>query len=244
MVPVVYDHCHQVLTMLFILQNMNMNAVYEKGVVRANCGACGALSTFTNQLNGRYLDSFTKTVVVMHNGNRYNQAAYQLLACSGCEGGAIAKILHLGTVEQGALIWFYPSSASRLPLPALVPVEIETEFREAERCISAQCFRAASALARSTLEKTLKVNGYTKGDLKAKIDQAAADGIVTASRQQRMHDDIRVVGNDILHDDWSAVSEAEVMSTMHYTQRVLEDFYDDRTTVAAIITQKQRKHID
>jgi hypothetical protein len=43
------------------------------------------------------------------------------------------------------------------------------------------------------LEKTLKSNGYVKGTLEAKIDEAAGDGVITEARSKRAHEDIRVL---------------------------------------------------
>lgn len=47
-------------------------------------------------------------------------------------------------------------------LPKSAGEEAVKEYREAELCITAEAWRAASAMIRSTLEKPLKVNGYTK----------------------------------------------------------------------------------
>lgn len=75
---------------------------------------------------------------------------------------------------------------------------------------------------------------------KRRIDAAATDGIITGPRQKKAHADIRVLGNDVLHDEWRKVGPEEVELTHHYAQRVLEDFYDDRPTVEAILKQKGR----
>ena len=97
---------------------------------------------------------------------------------------------------------------------------------------------------RSALEKTLKINGYVKSndpglrDLQKRIDAAAADGVITQARQKRAHDDVRALGNDVLHDDWREVSPEEVAAAHHYTQRTIEDFYDDRATVEAVLIAK------
>ncbi len=55
-------------------------------------------------------------------------------------------------------------------------------MREAERCAAVGAWRAASAMLRSALEKTLKANGYTNGNLAQKIDAAAVDGVIPAAR--------------------------------------------------------------
>ena len=80
----------------------------------------------------------------------------------------------------------------------------------------------------------------SKGSLQEKIDQAANDGILTAARRKRAHEQIRDLGNDILHDDWRKVTEAEYTSAHHYTQRILEDFYDNRAQVEALLVEAKR----
>jgi len=78
------------------------------------------------------------------------------------------------------------------------------------------------------------------GSLYNKIDTAAADTILTETRRRRAHDEVRVLGNDVLHDDWRAVTEEEVELAHHYIQRILEDFYDDRPSVNATLVARGR----
>ncbi|MCH7986665.1 MAG: DUF4145 domain-containing protein [Acidobacteria bacterium] len=80
----------------------------------------------------------------------------------------------------------------------------------------------------------------SKGSLQEKIDQAANDGILTAARRKRAHEQIRDLGNDILHDDWREVTEGEYTSAHHYAQRILEDFYDNRAQVEALLVEAKR----
>jgi hypothetical protein len=49
-----------------------------------------------------------------------------------------------------------------------------------------------------------------------------------------------VLGNDVLHDDWRDVQEEEVIAAHQYTQRILEDLYDDRVTVENILIANNR----
>jgi hypothetical protein len=135
---------------------------------------------------------------------------------------------------------FFPYSIERATLPTAVPTDIQSEFREAENCAGHGDNRAASALFRSVLEKALTANGYTDGSLYDKINACAADGVITEARKNRAQADIRVLGNDVLHDAWRIIGEEEVASSHLYTQRVLEDLYDDRPSVQAILTTKQR----
>ncbi|MFA6406290.1 MAG: DUF4145 domain-containing protein [Patescibacteria group bacterium] len=152
----------------------------------------------------------------------------------------MAKI-HVDRAGNTALESFLPTSIEQLSLPGVsIPKGIVTEFREAELCFSVSAYRASSALFRSTLEKVLKVNGYTEGDLYGKINKAIEDGVITATRGKRAHDDVRVLGNDVLHDEWREVTAEEVEKAHGYVQRILEDLYDDRPTVEAQLIVKNR----
>jgi hypothetical protein len=87
---------------------------------------------------------------------------------------------------------------------------------------------------RSVLDKTLRANGYKVKNgttLEQQIDMAAADGVITPARSRRAHEEIRVLGNDVLHDEWHEIAVEDVEAARHYAQRVLEDFYDDRNSV-------------
>jgi Domain of unknown function (DUF4145) len=141
---------------------------------------------------------------------------------------------------------FYPSATTPAKLPVGVPNELVAETREAELCASVGAWRTAAALLRSTLEKTLKANGYRKTtdpklrDLYQLIEAAAADGILTETRRKKAQEDVRALGNDILHDEWREVAQEEFEVAHHYVQRILEDFYDDRPTVEATLKAKGR----
>ncbi|MCY0856449.1 DUF4145 domain-containing protein [Cupriavidus sp. D39] len=147
---------------------------------------------------------------------------------------------HRGYVD---LVDFYPEAENRSTLPEGVPTGIVKEFREGEECAEAGCYRAAAALFRSVLDKTLRANGYKlkKGTpLEQQIDLAASDGVITAARRKRAHDEIRTLGNYVLHEEWREVSKAEVETARQYAAHLLHDFYDDRETVLTVLRSKQR----
>ncbi len=162
------------------------------------------------------------------------------MQCGGCGRGALALIYCGNEVQAGKLIDFYPFSIESAPIPKDTPDEIEKEFREAELCSTVGANRAASAMLRSALEKTLKKNGYNDGNLKNKIDLACADGLITESRKKCAHDEIRSLGNDVLHDAWQFVDDKAVEIAHKYTQRIIEDFYDERETAEKLLRDKNR----
>ena len=129
-----------------------------------------------------------------------------------------------------------------MALPPGVPPGIAAEFREAERCRDNGCYRAAAGMFRSVLDKVMKDNGYKgAGSLEKQIDAAAADGVLTEVRRKQAHADIRVFGNDILHDEWRPITVEDVEPAHRYAQFILEDFYRDRETVLGILRTKTRK---
>jgi hypothetical protein len=89
----------------------------------------------------------------------YTAVSCMLFRCPGCGHGALAVLLHNGHINDANATYlesFYPFAAATLPLPPSTPTDLQAEFREAELCAAAGAYRAASALLRSTLEKTLK----------------------------------------------------------------------------------------
>lgn len=217
-----------------------MQARYDHGNVIAQCPDCGAIVTFASN-HGAVQFGFVSVDRRTEVASRpFLRVAYVLTRCSNCGRGGLARIHYNSTPSDGALGEFLPVSVDQATLPVGVPKDLVEEYREAERCMSIEAWRAASGLLRSTLEKTRKANGYSRGNLQNKIDDAVSDGVITAALGHRAHDDIRVLGNDVLHDPWRAVTSEEVEASHHYAQRVLEAFYDDRATVETILRSKNR----
>jgi len=214
-----------------------MRAELVGGNVRANCPSCrGAVTTFEDRSQQREFGSVILDWAHSFGGRSYTGIVYTLLRCAGCGRGGLASIRvveHKSAIRT--LADFYPVSIDLSPLPALAPEGIRREFREAELCSAHRANRAASALLRSTLEKTLRANGFEQGGLRARIDSAADIGVITNARRRRAHDDIRVLGNDVLHDDWREVDDDAVSVARHYVLRIIEDFYDDRPSVETIL---------
>nr|WP_284507110.1 DUF4145 domain-containing protein [Caballeronia sp. ATUFL_M2_KS44] len=178
-------------------------------------------------------------VVYDRNSDRHD---FRLARCQNCGAGALAIFAFRHGTNMG-LANFYPEAKERLRLPDDVPDGIKAEYREGERCLEASCYRAAAAMFRSVLDKTLRANGYKakKGTtLEQQIDLAAADGVINAARQKRAHDELRVLGNDVLHDEWTALTAEDVELAHYYAQRILEDFYDDRESILAVLREKGR----
>lgn len=216
-----------------------MKAEYVNGNIRANCPECnGAMVTFERKDHAKEYGAVIQDKPQRVGARSFSRAIYMLVRCAGCGRGGLAKICDSGRVLDGAIAEFFPYSIANLSIPSSVPDGITKEFREAELSASVGAWRGASALLRSTLEKALKASGYLTGDLYHKINEAAADGVITETLKNRAHTNIRVLGNDVVHDDWRLVAEDEVQESLHYAQRILEALYDDRAQVLKTLAAK------
>jgi hypothetical protein len=173
-------------------------------------------------------------------GEVYNRVAWILLKCAGCGRGGIVSVAYASSVSDGKMLSFHPDGIVRAQLPSSTPEGIQNEFREAELCAEAGAYRSGCGMLRSTLEKTLKLNGFTAGSLYSKIEAAAQDAVITDARRKRAQDEVRVLGNDVLHDEWRKVDADEFSLAHHYVQRIIEDFYDDRASVLVTLKSKGR----
>lgn len=230
-----------------------MSTKFENGNVIAVCPVCGVQSTFESKRDG----SNEHGSIIMDNPLNKGWSAvvnntrviFRLVRCAGCGRAGLAGVSASGNVNDGTLVEFLPSSVTMIAIPEGVPDGITKEFREAENDASISSYRSASAMLRSVLEKTLRANGYTdealtkagkKPDLYNRIELANEDGILTDARKRRAHNEVRVLGNDVMHEDWKEVKEEDYELAHTYTQRILEDFYDSRDEVLAILDSKDR----
>ncbi len=230
---------------------------YLQHNVLAVCPDCeGAITNFEPKSTDQHDLGFV-IVNEQHNyeGKSYSRYLWKFFRCANCGRGAVGKIHDNGgqNPHLNAISDFLPQAVETAPLPPKVPKDIVKEFREAELDAAHGACRSGSALLRSVLEKTLTKNGYDEVEISDasgnkkksnklihRIDAAAADTIITETRKKRAHENVRVLGNDILHDDWREVKQEEFDEAHHYTQRILEDFYDDRVTVEALLKSKNR----
>ncbi len=229
----------------------------QENNVLARCPDCDAVTSFDTSGHG---NTILGAVIIngrhQYNGQPFSRILWQFFRCNVCSRGAVAKIHDDGHSQTAVLEIFLPQAVERAAVPTSVPEDIVKEFREAEEDAAHGAFRSASAMLRSVLDKTLKKNGYDEveyadekgarkksSSLLHRIDAAADDGVITETRKRRAHENIRVLGNDILHDDWREVTGAEFEEAHKYSQRILEDFYDDRATVETRLTAKERPFI-
>lgn len=206
--------------------------------VRAACPTCRAISIWHHRDEKKEYGQLFRSTPETFKGRNYKYHYWRLLRCSSCDRGGLSKVFT--DTQEEALAVFFPTVIPPARLPRDVPDGIVAEFREAETCAGAGALRACSAMVRSTLEKALAISGYSKGSLRDKIDTAADDGVITEARKRKAHEDIRVLGNEVVHDEWRELAPDEVEKSLHYAQRILEDLYDDRIEVEKLLVAAKR----
>ncbi len=127
--------------------------------VAAHCPTCKAVTSFEYKNSVYHPAQFRAP-----NGTPFTRLMYVLSQCANCQRGGFAAVYDNGNGQTTYLREFFPYSIEAVSIPAGVPADIQAEFREAEKCQGMGLHRAGSALFRSVLEKTLKTNGYTKGN--------------------------------------------------------------------------------
>lgn len=218
-----------------------MAILKKEGSIISHCIGCdGGKSTFEWKIHESEIGNITKI-------QDSKKVTFRLYKCAGCGMGAYAIVSYdeYKDYPEGSpkLLNFHPESKELLPIPKDTPIGIKSEFREAEKCYANDCFRASASLIRSVLDKTMKANGYDTNkekNLYIQIEAAAKDGVITQARKKKAHDEIRVLGNDILHDEWREIPADDVVAAKHYCQRILEDFYDDRASVLSLLRENNR----
>jgi hypothetical protein len=214
-----------------------MATINEQGNIQACCPQCqGALSTFEWNSKDKIYGSVTVADVA-------DSTCYRLYRCAGCGSGAMAVVRFSGKLWPGdtrQLVTFHSEAAERLALPRDLPQYLVSEFREAEKCLDMGCLRAAMGLFRSVLVKTLRANGYAADrglPLNQQLDVMAEDGLITRTRHRKA---ARVLGHDIIDDEWHEPPRIDLEALRRFTQRILEDLYEDRAATVLMLRDAGR----
>lgn len=106
-----------------------------------------------------------------------------------------------------------------------VPQHIADAASEAYACFSIRSYRAAILMARSVLEASAKDKNVTNGTLASKIDALADNGVISPQIQQEAHE-IRYLGNEMAHGDFTEpVSEEDADDMLGFLATFLNYVY-------------------
>ena len=108
-------------------------------------------------------------------------------------------------------------------VPDYVPDEVDELYREAQLCLSAQCYRAAVAMTRAAIDAAVTDKGGKGKWLHDRIQSLRGtlrDQLIDVA------DELKVGGNDAAHDFNQKWSEEEASERFRFLEEVLRELYE------------------
>ncbi len=106
-----------------------------------------------------------------------------------------------------------------------VPDTIAAAASEVWACYSVAQYRAATIMARATVEAICKDQGAATGNLQAKIEHLYEQEVISRGAKDAAHE-IRFLGNDMAHGDFvTAIDEEEAADILNFLEVLLEEIY-------------------
>lgn len=132
---------------------------------------------------------------------------WAVYACQRCGGVVVASAPQMNADVKE----IYPAPSE---IDATVPEKPKEFLKQALNSINAPA--GAIMLAASSVDAMLKVKGYQSGNLYQRIDQAAADHLITTDMAKWAHE-VRLDANDQRHADENAS-----LPTQEQARRIIE----------------------
>lgn len=196
------------------------------------CPRCGLQSSF--EVRGSFDLSFDPRFVIAQrdgSSSRISDERLTGLTCRGCSQGmaVVEEMCHQNTRPgSGAVVWranfAWPLPTARISSD--VPAHITAIFAEAVTALAARIPRAASLMARATLEAITVDKGEAQRDnLKTRIRNLASKNILQPDLAA-WAEEIRLLGNAGAHDVNAPVSLADVEQLVSFIRELLKYFYE------------------
>jgi hypothetical protein len=130
---------------------------------------------------------------------------HQIVSCQGCERHSFRYGWSVSEEEEEDMDWtwaVYPEKETdRKPafMTFFLPMTVKDLYLETLRAHNTGANILASAGLRATVEAICKERGFLRGDLKTKIDEMCAAGILPRDNAEYLHQH-RFIGNNAVHD--------------------------------------------
>jgi hypothetical protein len=107
------------------------------------------------------------------------------------------------------------------------PEQVQRYWTQAHQSLSGEIWDAASVMARSAMQVTLRDQGATGRTLKDEIDNLASKGILPPTMKE-WATELRLLGNESAHPevDQTAAAPEDVRDTVHFLDLLLYYLYD------------------
>lgn len=142
-----------------------------------------------------------------------------LLSCPRCQAPAVAfeeSDWQGGPWGYGGRV--FPADDKRLG--SEIPEPIRVAHEEARRCFKARAYTATAIMCRKTLEGICVEHGVKVGNLKSALDGLQKQRIIEG-RLFEWADNLRLVGNDAVHDVGVTVSAEDARDVLDFTEALI-----------------------
>jgi len=201
------------------------------------CPRCGVQSSFDVRDAGPVSWDHRIEVVAddVNPGEPLDTQRLSVLVCRSCKQGVVvveqmydvkptdAHISSGRKISHKGIHWWPLPAAD---LPKTVPGDIADSFAEAVRSLSGNCARAASVMARRTLEVIASNKGAKGKDLSQRLQNLAQNGLLPPMLAE-MAKEVRLVANVGAHyDPVQHVSRQDAWDLIEFVREVIKYLYE------------------
>ena len=140
-----------------------------------------------------------------------------------CRRLILVQITNTGNVQQ-----IYPFVEYALDSKAKIPVNIQSDFKEAGICLGAGCFKASLVMSRRVLQRCLKEQGCNQNKLVDAISHAIHENILRKAFHP-LAEEIRQYGNLGAHPDDDQLENASHDSAeqvLEFSRLLIHEFFE------------------
>lgn len=194
-----------------------------KGNIKFLCRHCGTHSRSEILISSKYVELDQDSSGNTYFGSEYR---YRLVRCSACAD--LSLLLAMQVAQEGDVDYYdddvpvYPAPP-RLMSPA-VPKKLQDCFLEARTCYQAKAYTASAIMCRRSLELLAAERGVSEDSLAKSLGKLKAKGDI----DQRLYDwcdELRLAGNDAVHDVNSNVSQKDARDMSELAEAIIDYVY-------------------
>lgn len=167
---------------------------------------------------------------------------FQIVACRGCESHSFRSGWKPDDDETN---WFWDTFPQKVTgrktafQTMFLPRSVRNLYSETLKAYNVGAEVLAAAGLRATVEAVCVDRGFTKGDLKTKIDALCAAGVLPKDNALYLHQH-RFLGNEAVHDMASAPDD-EFLLALEILEHLIQSLYDIPRRAKQLVTLRTER---
>lgn len=126
------------------------------------------------------------------------------------------------------------------PVSEAIPQEVGLDLLEARMCLGIGAWRAASVMARRSIEGAAAVHKAAGSTLKALIQSLTKQQVITP-RMQEWAEEVRELGNDAAHAGSPEVTKTDAEEIVELASAILDDLFVKPAPAKAATSRRRAK---